>query len=243
MTRRLERTDGPPLGVSGIEALVRAGGLEGVTELVLRDQAIGDEGLALVLGALDLSRLEELDLAGCDLYSEGAARLARASALTGLRVLDVAFDSLSAPAIVGLVSAPQFGALEELNLSMNAIDVRVAEALVAASLPETLVALTINDTTTLDDAFVTTLARRRWPKLAWLGLGWHRGVTDRSATALADASVFPALRRLVLEGCSIGEAGHAALHERALDELVIDPPYVDPYDADGDLEPDEGGPF
>lgn len=250
MPRRFERTDGEhPIGRAGIETLVRAGALEGVTHVVLRDQGIGDEGLALVLESLDLPQVEELDLAGCDLGSEGGLRLAATPALTSLRVLDVAFDSLAAHAVRALVSAPQFRTLEALNLSMNAVDLGVAEALSVAEFAPTLLALTINDTMNVDDAFVDRLATpavgaraQAFTRLESLALGWHRGITDRAAFILADRRAFPALRWLLLEGCCVGEAGHAALRARALEELQIDPP-VRHVAEDDFSEPEPREPF
>jgi hypothetical protein len=222
-----------PIGAEGVLELARTGALAGVHELVLRDQAIGIDGLRTVLETVALAELVVLELAGCDLGGD-AVVLAETSELAKLERLGLGFNSIPPDALCRIVTAPHWGSLEQLNLSMNGVDASVCEAIAQKARFDRLTTLVLNDSMAdavtrramLDDEAVEWLARATTlGRLQTLALGWNP-ITDRGAFALAGSRSrsLPALHTLFMEGTRVGPDGIRALERLGLDELVVDRP-------------------
>ncbi len=102
-------------------APLRVASFEQLESLILRYNAIKDEGLGHILGAPFLGALKRLDLSGVGLGREGVSALAQAEGLVGLKRLELKANGLGGA--LGILSGPVgFSGLEVLMLGGNGVD-------------------------------------------------------------------------------------------------------------------------
>ena len=191
------------LGPKGIGAICRSPYLAGLTTLAIGGrsynpyyddkhvQAIGDDGLAAIVGARAFANVRELEVANAGVSPAGVAVLA---------------------------GSPLAGRLRRLDLSTNELGIKGAEALAVAHWP-VLRELRLRRCA-LDDAAIEALARTDFRSLRDLDLSYN-SVGPSGASALATSARLEQLWRLNLHDNFIGDTGLIALaRSPALTRLV-----------------------
>jgi uncharacterized protein (TIGR02996 family) len=136
--------------------------------------AIGDEGLARILGEPWLIDVVELIAAGAEIGPAGARLLARAEALPRLRRLDLRYNALGDSGLMALADSPLRERIEALRLSDNKFGPAGARALAG---------------------------RGPWGRLRSLSVSFNR-LGEGGIAPLLDPGAFPALA--VLEAHEVG---------------------------------------
>lgn len=189
--------------------------LSRIAKLALETTALGDSHLAMLGGSPHLAGLRSLAIAGNYSYTPKAL----AKLLQDLPALDAlhltAFGQSGRRVAEALASAPGLAKLASLDLSYHSLDAKGVAAVLASKHLAGVRELRLSLGFDYDEEHGHAPDRLRFP----LKDG------ERVAAALAKGS-FPRLRLLDLTGCSVGDAGVAAVADArrfpALRQLVLE---------------------
>lgn len=205
------------LGPYELVRWLRADFMADVDALDLHGHPLTAPALAALERAPGLADLAELDLLGCLRKPGALQRLLRSPLLARLRRLELAHNALGDRGATLLAATPTLHRLEWLGLRDNGIGDPGCTALAAASRFTGLRSLDLSENP-IGDLGAIALAEADLPALERLELGYRGHIGDDGACALARARNLPALRRLGLKFCRLGDRGALAL-VRAVDRL------------------------
>lgn len=192
-----------------------------LVELDLGSCDLGDEG-ARVLAAIPFSSLERLELHANEIGPAGVAALLSAPFARGLRSLGLENNPLGARGAACLATA-NLPTLRELDLAWTSLGDMGIVALSESSLPDRLQSLSVH-ANELGPAGAMAMAARGWPALEKLRLSRNH-LSDEGVESLCGAWM-PVLRELDLRCCEITDRGANALARAtswsALRRLVLD---------------------
>jgi uncharacterized protein (TIGR02996 family) len=192
--------------------LARAPFTANMRELSLASCDMGDDALAVVLGAA-WPQLTELLLWGNALFgSRAAAALTENRSLAKLESLSLARCAIgpTQARVLGQASLP---ALRNLNADNNPLGAKGVRALLAGPLVRPVRTLHLDETDLGDDGAEVLARSSAVANVRWLPLGQNR-ITNRGALALAESRHLEGVQSLDLGGNKIGKKGRAALTRR-----------------------------
>jgi uncharacterized protein (TIGR02996 family) len=193
-----------------------------LSELSILEQALGDEGAAVLAASPRLGSLTALRLHADRIEAAGARALAASPHLARLTELSLPRNLVHPAGVRALAASPHLARLTELDLTLNLIGPGGAEAVAASPHLSRLAWLRLGGNP-LGLLGARSLATAAFPQLRGLVLR-DANLGDGGAAALA-AGHLPSLRRLYLAGNRIGDAGARALaaspHLAGLDRLEL----------------------
>ena len=162
---------------TGIEALIGARSLTGLSRLCLYSAGLDDEAARLLAAAPLLRSLNALDLRYNDLGPSGALALASSPFAEQLTTLALGYNRVGDRGLVALANSPWLPALARLYLSQNGLDGRGVKMLANAPLASNLTHLDLDYNDLSSESLLGLAASPRLRRLQTLFVRCGLGMT------------------------------------------------------------------